>query len=81
MEWLPAYDDGGSPIKNYELWYDEVAALGQSNSDNWQNAFTGADLTYTVSGLVPKTEYRFKVRAFSEYSKSLDKYSMFSPIT
>lgn len=34
-----------------------------------------------MTGLEPKVEYRFRVRAFSEYSQSLDKYSHYSEIT
>lgn len=28
LNWEPAYDDGGSPIKEYQLYMDEVEGAG-----------------------------------------------------
>jgi predicted phage tail protein len=49
---------------------DEVEGIGASNIESWTTVFTGHALTYTVtSSLTPKSQYRFKVRAVSEYLK------------
>ena len=70
LEWEPAYEDGGSPVKEYQLEMDEVEGLGVSNIESWTTVFTGHALTYTVnSDLIPKSQYRFRVRAISEYEK------------
>jgi hypothetical protein len=68
LEWSPAFDDGGSPIAQYELEMDEVEGNGLANTELWLNVFTGHSLSYTVtSGLQSTFEYRFRVRAVSEY--------------
>lgn len=52
VEWEPAFDDGGSPIAEYQLEMDEVEGIGEANIETWVNVFSGAALTYTVtSGL------------------------------
>jgi hypothetical protein len=68
LVWDPAYDDGGSPIKNYQLFMDEVEGTGIPNVENWINVYTGSALTYTVPSaqLTPKAKYNFKVTAISE---------------
>jgi hypothetical protein len=35
VSWEPAYDDGGSPIKSYQLEIDEVEGLDAPNEENW----------------------------------------------
>lgn len=78
LVWDPAYDDGGSPIQQYQLFMDEVEGLGQANIENWVLVLAGQSLTYTVnSGLKPKYSYRFKVLAMSEQS-ILSQYSEIS---
>lgn len=49
LRWDPAYDDGGSPLKQYQLYMDEVEGLGVANIENWSLIYTGNGLTYTVS--------------------------------
>ena len=52
LVWEPAYEDGGSPILEYQLEMDEVEGIGASNIESWTSIFTGHALTYTVnSGL------------------------------
>lgn len=47
---------------------DEVEGIGAPNVENWALVFAGQSLSYTVtSGLTPKSHYRFKVLAKSEY--------------
>lgn len=68
--WEPAYEDGGSPIKEYQLEMDEVEGVGAANIESWTTVFTGHALTYTVmTDLKAKSQYRFRVRSVSEYSK------------
>lgn len=56
VEWQPAYDDGGSPIKFYQLEMDLVEGLGLANVRNWVVKFTGPALTYSVTtGLIAKS--------------------------
>jgi hypothetical protein len=70
LKWSPAFDDGGSPIKLYQLDMDEVEGVGLANIENWVNIFTGASLTYTVTQNLNSTmQYRFRVRSISEYLK------------
>jgi hypothetical protein len=70
IKWAPAYDDGGSPIKEYQVEMDEVEGIGFANIVEWENVFTGAALTTVIdAGLQPKLQYRFRVRAVSEYLK------------
>ena len=70
LAWEPAFEDGGSPISAYQLQMDEVEGIGASNVESWITVFTGYALTYTVtSNLKPKSGYRFRVRAVSEYLK------------
>ena len=35
LRWDPAYDDGGSPIKEYHLYMDAVEGLASPNVENW----------------------------------------------
>lgn len=35
LKWDPAYDDGGSPIEQYQLYMDEVEGLGAPNVEDW----------------------------------------------
>ena len=47
---------------------DQVEGSGVENIENWQTVFTGPSLSFAVtSGLVAKYQYRFRVRAISEY--------------
>lgn len=78
LRWDPAYDDGGSPIEEYQLYMDQVEGVGEANVENWVLQFAGKALTYTVTtGLTPKKSYRFKVLAKNEY----DILSQYSDIT
>ena len=45
VRWEPAYDDGGAPIKEYQLSYDMVEGTGAANIEDWQVAYTGTALT------------------------------------
>jgi hypothetical protein len=67
VQWEPAYDDGGSPIKEYQLFIDEVEGIGPANIEQWTSVYIGSDLKYKVlTGLTATRAYRFKVRAVSE---------------
>lgn len=67
VSWSPAYDDGGSPIKEYQLEMDEVEGLGAANIESWATIYQGSSLTYSkASGLTATKSYRFRVRAVSE---------------
>lgn len=73
LKWEPAYDDGGSPIQDYQLYMDEVEGTGPANVESWGSSpvYTGGALTYTVAaGLTATRAYRFKVRAVSEQALS-----------
>jgi hypothetical protein len=35
VQWAPAYDDGGSPIQQYQLYTDLVEGVGAANVENW----------------------------------------------
>jgi hypothetical protein len=80
VTWTPAYDDGGSPIREYQLWMDEVEGIGPANVENWGTTaiYTGSLLSTTISaGLTATKAYRFKVKAVNE-AHSLE--SPFSPV-
>jgi len=69
VSWEPAYDDGGSPIKEYQLWLDEVEGVGPANIEDWGGpVYTGSSLTFDVTtGLTATMAYRFRVKAISEH--------------
>ena len=51
---------------------DEVEGVGAANIEQWETIFSGFALTYTATDanvLQPTFQYRFRVRAISEYSK------------
>jgi hypothetical protein len=65
--WEPAYDDGGSPIKEYRLFVDKVEGVAAANIERWDLVYSGTDLRYNLAtGLTAAAAYRFKVRAVSE---------------
>ena len=69
VKWQPAFDDGGSPIKEYQLWTDEVEGVGAANIETWATEAipdSGTALTFTKTGLAPTKAHRFKVMAVSE---------------
>jgi hypothetical protein len=49
VQWAPAFDDGGSPIEEYQLEMDEVEGIGVANVESWQVVFSGAALSYEVT--------------------------------
>lgn len=69
IKWGPAFDDGGSPISEYLVDMDLVEGLGVANDVAWVNVFTGAGLSYTITGLTPTEQYKFRIAALSEYNK------------
>jgi titin len=78
VKWEPAFDDGGSPIKEYQLHMDEVEGLSTANLESWTLVFTGQALQYNVqTGLTGTKQYRFKVRSVSEH----DRVSPFSGVS
>jgi hypothetical protein len=68
VKWDPAYDDGGSPIKEYQLVIDEVEGLDVANIESWTVAYTGSALTYNINtGLTATLGYRIRVKAITEH--------------
>ena len=65
LEWEPAFEDGGSPITEYQLYYDEVEGVGVANSENWVLALNGNQLSHTLTSLNSTKLYKFRVRAKS----------------
>ena len=56
IKWAPAFDDGGSPIKNYLVEMDEVEGIDQANVEVWEQVFSGQALTVQVtSGMKAKS--------------------------
>jgi hypothetical protein len=72
VAWEPAYDNGGSPIKEYRLWADLVEGLGAANVVEWGSSpvYTGTALRATIGGLVAGKAYRFRVQAVSEHLRT-----------
>ena len=67
VSWDPAYDDGGSPLKQYQLYWDIVEGVGVSNVENWALIYTGNGLTFNKNTAVTAlARYRFKVVAINE---------------
>ena len=64
LEWEPAYEDGGSPITEYHLFYEELEGVGTANNENWQ-LWSNANLLNATVTVTPLKLYRFKVRAKS----------------
>ena len=54
-----------------------MEGIGFSNIAQWSNVFSGAQLSYKVTGLASTFQYRFRVRSVSEYLKN----SLYSPIS
>lgn len=79
LEWEPAFEDGGSSITQYQLYYDSLEAAGTSGTENWQEYVltTPLSLSQTVTGLTATQQYRFKVRARSGSTLAGD----YSPIS
>ncbi len=65
VEWEPAFEDGGTTISQYQLYYDEVEGANVANSENWVLAVNSNVLTYNITGLTATKLYRLKVRAKS----------------
>lgn len=66
VSWEPAYDNGGSPIKEYQLYQDLVEGLGSANVESWTMIFNGDALSYDWTGPTALKEYKFRVRAVSD---------------
>ena len=64
LEWEPAYEDGGSPITEYHLFYEKLEGVGPANSENWR-LWSNANLLNATVTVTPLKLYRFKVRAKS----------------
>jgi hypothetical protein len=77
LQWDSAFQDGGSPITEYQIYYDEIEGVGVANIENWMLAANGDFLTYTVTGLTSLKGYFFRVRAKSDAYIAGD----FSPIS
>jgi hypothetical protein len=48
VQWEPAYDDGGSPIKEYQLYVDEVEGVALANIEQWNRVYTGTALSFDL---------------------------------
>jgi large repetitive protein len=79
LEWEPAFEDGGSSITQYQLYYDALEAAGTSGTENWQEytLTTPLSLSQAVTGLTATQQYKFKVRARSGSTLAGD----YSPIS
>ena len=66
ISWIPP-DPPNGIIIGYQVQYRRNADSGDSYADNEVKitATDLTDLTYTVTGLITDTEYRFRVRAFT----------------
>ena len=78
FSWMPP-DPTNGIITQYQMQYRRNDDSSDSFADNGVNimATNLTDLTYTVTGLMTATEYRFSVRAFTvvgrgEASNSVD---------
>ena len=68
VTWTAPSDDGGSTITTYDLRYIETDATDKADA-NWileTDVWDGADLAYTVTGLLDGTEYDMEIRAVNE---------------
>jgi len=66
VDWEPAYDNGGSPLKEYQLYYDLIEGTGSANVETWTLIYNGDATTYTWSSPTALANYKFKVRAVSD---------------
>lgn len=67
LTWEAPSFDGGSSLLDYRIWYDN--ALGE---DSFIVLVTVPDLTYTATGLVQGSTYKFKVEARNIYGYSAE---------
>lgn len=70
IQWVesPLSDNGGSPILDYKIYYDN--ALGNNNFILLA-ASTTPDLTFTLTSVTPGLSYRFKLSAVNIVDESL----------
>ena len=66
LSWMPP-DPTNGIITQYQMQYRRNDNSGDSFADNEVNIMATdlTDMTYTVTGLMTATEYRFRVRAFT----------------
>jgi hypothetical protein len=69
LEWVAPVFDGGSPIHDYRVWYDNAVGDG-----NFVVLAEGLQYTHTALNLIQGNVYTFKVQARNDYG-----YSDFSP--
>lgn len=65
LQWDPAFEDGGSPISEYQLYMDVIEGLGVANTESWSLIHNSNSLSYQVTGLTALKQYRFRVRSKS----------------
>ena len=63
LSWMPP-DPPNGIITQYQVQYRKSDDSSDSFANNEVNTMS-TDLTYTVTGLMTSTEYRFRVRAFT----------------
>jgi len=65
VQWEPVFEDGGSPVTEYQLYYEAVEDIAVAGTEDWVLAINSNVLSHQVTSLTPKTLYRFRVRAKS----------------
>lgn len=65
LQWIAPVFDGGSPVIDYRVWYDN--ASGGAFEVLTEGVVTNA---YTATGLIQGATYRFKVQARNVYGYS-----------
>ncbi|XP_025833492.1 twitchin isoform X4 [Agrilus planipennis] len=68
VEWKPPKDDGGSPLQHYV-----IERLDMSLKSGWDNVGevpVGKPTSFKVENLVPKKQYKFRIRAVNKLGSS-----------
>ena len=66
LDWKPPLDDGGAPIENY------VVEKLDTTTGRWVKAgrTNGPECSFTVDGLIPGHDYKFRVAAVNAEGES-----------
>jgi hypothetical protein len=68
LEWVAPVFEGGSPVLDYTIWYDNA-----SNGATFTELVSGfTTLDHTATGLTQGSTYKFRVNARNAYGYSAD---------
>jgi hypothetical protein len=66
LTWVAPVFDGGSPVLDYRVWYDNA-----SGGDFIELTTGVTDTSYTATGLTQGSTYKFRIQTRNAYGYSL----------